>query len=285
MSSLNNTPRGASAARIIIEEDRVIKLDTPATGVRVRRQGIWLRDYPNSHLPEVIRITSRGYEMKRLREVDLKVFLDEPLELLGECWRTYRKMTVEQRWRAWDVNPFVTLNPQLLDRYVVDLCHPLDAVAVADRLHEIRPAIAWPDRPEQLTWTHGDIILDNVMRNDEGFVVFIDAIPPCPALPSLPVVDFGRFIQSAAGYEQIRYTGSVPRSDVLEDRISTVLNWITDYAYCGEPFNVEGVRASLFYSVIHMLRGARTCRDRDDRQLMIDVASDVLMGELERWML
>jgi hypothetical protein len=278
---VSNVPRGASAARIIIEDDRVTKLDTAATGTRVRRQGLWLRDYPNSHLPRVERITSAGYEMNRLRDVDLGDFLEEPMHLLEECWRIYCKMRNQAPHRQWARNPFVALDERALDQYVVDLCLPLGAYAALSRLHELRPEISWP---AQLMWTHGDPILDNVMRDDEGHVVFIDAIPPCPALPSLDVVDFGRFIQSAAGYEQIRYAGAAPKQDVIVDRVSTVLNWISCIGF-DSAFNVDQVQASLFYSVIHMLRGARTCRDDDDRATMISVATTVLLGELESWML
>lgn len=281
---MNRAPRGASAATIIIEDDRVVKLDTPATGTRVRQQGLWLHDYPNKHLPMIQRITSIGYEMNRLRDVELDEFLDDPMHLLEECWRIYRSLA-GPRWRQWGRRPFIPLDVDELDRYVANLCHPLGAHDMAARLHELRPEISWPDRPERLTWTHGDLILDNIMRDDEGHVVFIDAIPPCSALPSLAVVDFGRFIQSAVGYEQIRYTGAMPKRGVAVDRISTVLNWIalTGYDYGG--FDVDAVQASLFYSVIHMLRGARTCRDLADRDVMIDVANSILLRELELWML
>jgi len=280
---VSNVPRGASAAVIVIEDDKVTKLDTAATGTRVRQQGLWLRDYPNNHLPQVKHVTSGGYEMNRLHDVDLSEFLDDPMHLLEECWRIYRKIShsLQTPHRQWARNPFVALNERVLDRYVVDLCLPLGAYAALTRLHELRSEVVWP---VQLVWTHGDPILDNVMRDDGGHVVFVDAIPPCPALPSLDVVDFGRFIQSAAGYEQIRYAGAAPKRDVIVDRISTVLNWIAQ----GDPysgFNVDQVRASLFYSVIHMLRGARTCRDADDQATMISVATGVLLEELNTWML
>jgi hypothetical protein len=218
--------------------------------------------------------------MNRLRDVEAAELLDDPMHLLEECWRIYRSFTGSFNVREWTRNPFVTLDTWALDRYIIDLCLPLGAYPALSRLHALRPEIAWP---KDLVWTHGDIILDNVMRDADSHVVFIDAIPPCPALPSLAVVDFGRFIQSAAGYEQVRYAGAALARDVIVDRVATVVDWIsnTDYA----SFNGDQVRASLFYAVIHTLRGARTCRDADGRNALISIATDVLLEELNLWML
>lgn len=52
--------------------------------------------------------------------------------------------------------------------------------------------------------THGDPIMDNVLLRGER-VVLTDPIRATPAIPDLRCVDIGRMIQSAVGYERIRY--------------------------------------------------------------------------------
>ena len=239
-------------------------------------QGIWLHDYSSPFLPEVIRVTSRGYEMTRYVDVDLDQIVDDPMSLLTEVWNRYRDRRRDPRQLVR--NPFVQLDTTALDVYVIDLCRHVGAPAVALRLLELRPRITWPTR---LTWTHGDLILDNVMRDAKGNLILIDAIPPCPALPSLEIVDYGRLIQSAAGYEQLRYRGTTLRDD-WRDRVSTVVNWIGRIGYYWDTgYDTDSIHGALFYSVIHMLRGART--DVLHQQLMVDQASE-LLEELNTWM-
>jgi hypothetical protein len=274
--------RGASAARIVIGDDVVAKLDTVRTGSRVRRQGIWLYDYAHPTLPSVIRVTSQGYEMKRYVDVPLEEFVDDPMPLLAQVWKVYRKMVspIETRQREWVRNPYVALDPIALDTYVVDLCRQVGAPTIAFRLLELRRSITWPT---QLTWTHGDLIADNVMRDARGAVILIDAIPPCGALPSLAVVDFGRLVQSAAGYEQMRYAETTPKDDVWQDRVSTILNWVAAEPYYNfGGFDEDAIHATLFYAIVHMLRGARTARERIQQEKMVDQARN-LLEELDTW--
>lgn len=279
---MSNQPRGASAAHIIIGDDVVTKLDTAKTGSRVRRQGVWLYDYAGPFLPEVTRVTSQGYEMRRYVDVDVDQLIDDPMTMLTEIWAAYHDRIRPDIRRQYALNPFVALDPAALDSYVIDLCRLFGAPTVGMKLLELRRQIAWPSHPTALTWTHGDLILDNVMRDAEGKLILIDAIPPCPALPSLAIVDFGRLIQSAAGYEQMRYNGTTPKDDVWQDRVATVVHWVGRLGnHWHTGYNTDAVHGALFYSVIHMLRGART--DPVNRSLMVDQARN-LLEELETWM-
>lgn len=272
--------RGSSGAWFNFAADRVTKWSSGELGARVREQGTWLINNPSKGLPVVHQIIADGYEMEVLEPID--IFGEDIVPLLDAVGRTLTE--TQQNMRGHRIAlPLVELDVVELRRYIVVLAEDVrvNAPGIGLTLIDAVDRIQWNQVARDTTWTHGDPIIDNVMmRGDQ--LVLIDPIPPCPALPSLTIVDYGRLVQSALGYEQIRYRGEFPDTELWKSRVHHVLNsFVTPYS--GYAFSVEKTRATLFYAVIHMLRGVRTAPDTEVRAMLISQTYD-LVGELKQWM-
>lgn len=271
--------RGSSGAWFNFAADRVTKWSTGDLGARVREQGTWVINNPAKGLPTVHRIIADGYEMEVLEPID--VFGEDIIPLLDAVARTIAE--TQQSMRGHRALPLVELDVVELRRYIVALAEDfrVNAPGIGLTLIDAIDRIQWQHVARDTGWTHGDPIIDNVMMRGDQFVL-IDPIPPCPALPSVAVVDYGRLVQSALGYEQIRYRGEFPEMGLWKERLYHVLNNLMP-AYSAYTFNVEKIRATLFYAIIHMLRGVRTAPETEVRAMLISQTYD-LVGELKQWM-
>ena len=115
--------------------------------------------------------------------------------------------------------------------------------------------------------THGDPIIDNLMmRGDQ--LVLIDPIPATTALPDLRCVDLGRLVQSAAGYEQVRYKLAgpdiVPLGGLLE-------------SYCS---SAAEVKATLYFAAIHLMR-SMVYVDKFTARMIRETCLSKVMEELQ----
>lgn len=291
MSTSTEHRRGSSGAIIDVGVDFdavTSKFDTIRTGTRVREQGRWLELYPMKQLPEIKRIIVNGYEMETLTPCD--VMSGDPMKWVNTAFDTYWSIMnpLTRPRQSHPFMPFVPLSVKALRRYVIEICTQLGQGSIGLALLSAVEDIEWPKR--YTDWTHGDPIVDNLMVRKfiEGIevddhYVLIDPIPPTPAIPSHRMVDLGRFIQSAAGYEQIRYTNEFPDEYVWKERVHAVVNRIAhaDLAI-SYGFNRDLVRQSFVYGIIGMLRGARTAET--ETRIMLIIQTQELVEELVKWM-
>lgn len=263
---------GPSGARLVISDESTFKYDTPETNGRVRAQGIWLRSNTVHEIvsaPEVYAILPDGYEMETLspdplHEVDVSQRVALILETLRVEWWGRVDNDYPTTWVDDELSDF---SPRAHARYVAQLCRTVNCRDLIKILGEFRDKIDWFDLERGLT--HGDPIVDNALwRLHKNAVtgsitgrklVLIDPIPPTISIPPLVCVDIGRLIQSTVGYEQARY-GITPLNAVKgtterAERVTELLN----AALFGD-FSLNEARASLYWSVIHMMRGVRTAR-------------------------
>lgn len=88
------------------------------------------------------------------------------------------------------------------------------------------------DNPGPVCATHGDATLDNMLH----FATWIDPIPPSDKVPAFMAVDLGKLIQSARGYERVKYGSAWPEHHkddtmVALAGISPVLKLVAWYWY------------------------------------------------------
>lgn len=242
------TRRGASGALITVNGDVTTKLDVERTGRRVREQGIWLTQFPKVvALPRVIAVHDDGYDMETLEVPNL---LD--LAVNQTCCRILRALEsdiwdcevtywFESVWENFEKTHMKYLRDLLKDS------QPTKSFAAS--LIQLFNAVDWLTLRTGVT--HGDGIIDNVAyrKND---LVLLDPIPPSGAIPQLRCVDVGRVIQSAIGYERVRYDLPNTITSVIS-QVNLILN-----EYMWEKFDLNEARASLYWAQFHMLRGVRT---------------------------
>lgn len=276
-----NERRGSSGAVIHVLGEKTLKLDTKQTGGRVLEQGIWLQASLLNCVPRVTRILSNGYEMETLAPVD--IFGDlTTRELLNVVVTTWNDTRSPRRGNPTDL--FVAFDHGALLDYVLKICRQLALPHLGLTLVRSLLNFKVPNHHTGGEWTHGDPIVDNLMmRPKTNEFILIDAIPPTPALPSHPMVDWGRFVQSAAGYELIRYRGEFPDDATWRDDVHEILNTVAHkpftYRFCN-----EAARAAVTYGVIHMLRGVRSAALGSDARIMLAVQAQALAEEFDVWM-
>lgn len=225
--------RGSSGATFEYVDSGTIRKRGTGNG-RVLAQGMWLERHPFKIFPTVY---STGelfgddeYTMERLDNV--------PIEYVDV--RTTMMSVID------------TLSHQLWDKpanhSVMDPAAHAARLAPLEQFLTPQADIVLKALDASVRWdkvatglTHGDPILDNVMLRD-GKLVLIDPIPATSAIPDWICVDLGRIIQSAAGYEAVRYGLEAPEGFPIE-----VLNELI----CPSD---EEYRASLYWAIVHTLR-------------------------------
>lgn len=297
--------RGSSQATFIIEDENVRKSDSPVTGRRVRDQGIWLRKYDESLcLPAVHEVYADGYLMEKLGDGGL--YFDYP-DLLKLCKRIIATLE-DKLWNLEFENVLRTLveyneDPSSMDLFESNPCHRHYVKQLLRDVNLIRSLGKTMSRYEdRINWrhlrrglTHGDPIYDNVMyrpkpewQKGSHQLVLIDPIPATPAIPDVLAVDVGRVIQSAVGYEELRYVNlgnipSWPRVNTTKrthDAVNFVLN-----NFMPDEFTLNDARASVYFAIIHMMRGVRSAQKvAPARVPALRDAVIHLVAEAESWM-
>ncbi len=273
--------RGASGARIIIGKKWTTKLDVTRTGTFVRDQGAWLTRWDEINaLPGVNEVLATGYIMEtlaipHLADIDVQAQLSKILEVLREQFWVKHAVPM-----FWDELTHAT--------YVHQLSRDVESNKSVARdlrvkLGVFRAKIDFTTLPTGLT--HGDCIIDNVAyrpdkyRPDVRSLVLIDPIPATNALPNIRAVDVGRLIQSAIGYESIRYRSSNGGLTDYGHVVGLTLN-----TYMKKTFDVNEARACLYFAIIHMLRGIRTTTPDTAARLSLWYATHKLIEVTEEWM-
>jgi len=265
----------------------ITKQDTAVTGRRVRDQGIWLQQLNESSvLPVVFAVHQNRYDMERLDVGTIPTTWEQTFELCSD-------IIAELETHLWYKN-FKGRVPHLMefDRgehngYIIDLLTDVGLRSYRRKLHQFVGNVDWFGyKTPRVARTHGDCIIDNVAwrrtESELNKLVLLDPIPATSALPDLACVDVGRVIQSAAGYEVTRYFEDTrPLLGIpLDQRVDDVLNgWLSD------EFCLNEVRASLHFSIIHMLRGLRTAQRVAPKSCKaLELLVDQLVEVTETWM-
>lgn len=196
MDSLSHG-HGSSGAIIQVDPfaDFVMKLGDD----RVVQQGDWLTKHESPAVPRVTGLVTGGYFMEKLHEL--------PRDL--EWGRALFVRMVDQ------LQGFIWANPA--EVMFDEVTHLQKVIALADRFLTTDQRFKMFRLYEMVNWdkltaclTHGDPTVDNVLIREIGDVhdrdiVLADPIPATPAIPDLRVVDLAKLLQSAHGFERIKY--------------------------------------------------------------------------------
>lgn len=190
--------RGSSGATIRLYADGSVgKLCRTDSG-RTAAQGRWLSAHRSAALPRVMSLHELGYQMEPLVSAPIWA-LDHHIvlhQLVGILDQYIWSQPAEVWWSRHAFNDKISA---LLDTFKLD-------DVIRSTLLRLRDSVDWSALPTCLT--HGDPTLDNVMfRPATGELVVADPVPATPAVPDVRAVDLGKMLQSAVGWERVRYGG------------------------------------------------------------------------------
>lgn len=225
---------GTSGAVVIHEGGGCVRKTgfTDTVVQRVVAQGVWLRERANVRgLPRVYQVLDDGYTMHEYRPLPTSRDATSTLKLVYHTLR-------ETLWRSHGTwNPicqdyFQRYVSKLVARDLPNVGNALLMFIAADFLKHCTPCDA-----------HGDPTLDNVMIDDLGEIVLIDPIPSYHGSPELRAVDLGKLLQSAFGYELVKYQDVRWAIDIDE-----ILDEFAQFE------REVDLRAALFFCAVHYLR-------------------------------
>lgn len=234
MSAGGVATRGSSGATFTQIDDTMCKHGIGND--RVRLQGEWLQ---KNAAPSLVMVYGTGlddgdpdedyYTMEKLNPI--------PIELMNTRDTIGAVAEILER-DVWSKPAVVGLDIEAHIARTSPLMKNVDG-DTEDMLATAFHSITWDLQVPCLT--HGDPIIDNLMMRGNDLVL-IDPIPATPALPDLRCVDLGRLVQSAAGYEQVRYR--LPGPDIVP------LGGLLE-SYCD---SAAEVKATLYFAAIHLMR-------------------------------
>jgi hypothetical protein len=270
-------PRGGSGARVVMgdNDDSVWKYDTVTTNGRVREQGAWLREVdPDTKiecLPLVHRVVADGYEMERLTDrLDENLAnIDESVETifraLGELWYVEPGLWRKQRFTVDEYGVYDFSLRQHV-KYLGWLTRQTGTRPILRDLTRYAHRIDWVTLKR--CQTHGDPIIDNLLwrvspPSKRSIPVLVDPVPSTAILPPVKALDVGRLIQSALGYELIKYDRGGVTTDHNAAEVKRRAELVINMAQSSGGFSVNEARAAAYWAVVHMLRGVRTALPRE----------------------
>ena len=164
-------------------------------------QGRWIMKNTTPDLPMVFELTSDGYVMERLNDLNCtEVRATDVVRLLRRSiWSrpAVTPTTPETLTALRDKVQRNTLRAEVVDRLTPALYQPVLSRAV-DKAYEkavsVKPSL-----------THGDPTAENVMNRSGYGPVLTDPIEATVTVPDSPCVDVGKMLQSAYGWETAKY--------------------------------------------------------------------------------
>jgi hypothetical protein len=223
--------RGSSGAQVRVLGDRAVKsCDGDAT--RLVEQGKRLQRYPATCLPHVFHVYAKSYVMEKL--------------VAAPAWALNHRVILSTMFDAlrtniWSHEADVSWNSEATSRKVHELLEMFGLGHLRTVVFELYGAVRWDQTRRCLT--HGDPTFDNVMfREDSGSLVLVDPLPATNAVPDLQAVDTGKILQSAIGWERVRYGDSSQEFDVQMRDIRALVGTDNDW------------RATIFWCFVHLVR-------------------------------
>lgn len=186
---------------------------------------------------EVLWSCDEGYSTERLDPLIQGVPLTQTIVYAGLSLQPLwcKPATLERQWKEehW--------------AYVAQLCHLHGLNDLQDKLWKSLYRI--DDNCAAVT-THGDATLDNVLvKKGTRLLRWIDPIPPRREIPPLWAVDLGKLLQSADGYEWIKYG---PNSGWAAPSLAG-----NEHASILQRLPRHEVHAALYFRAVAYLRGLR----------------------------
>lgn len=249
--------RGSSGARVYGSNGVVRKVGVGDVGERVALQGRWLLTHRGRSLPRVTRVGDTAYDM-------------EPL-LAAPAWALNHSIIFNEMINAltrdvWKLPAEVPYDETALLLKVGELCHLFELRSEYSRWRELHSGIDWAVLPTALV--HGDPTFDNVMfRESTGDMVLVDPLPSLitgPAIPDLRCVDLGKMLQSAVGWEAVRY-GDPEEGFSVEWREVRVV-----------PRDANEWYATVLFGATHLLRTLPYVTDDQRREQIRRLVRDTL---------
>ena len=229
---------GTSGATVVIGPKHVVKFGSGAVGKRVVLQGLMMKEIGHLAFPRVLEFIENGYVMEQLMPVDwTRVTLLEGLRHTRALLNCY--VWVRPPLYAPEPGPHHDYVRKLAEQYVPYLVGYLrwwaeQAVFGEERRHRVT-----------LNRTHGDPTADNLMRTTGGGFILTDPLPSSRKMPDVRAVDLGKMLQSAYGYERVKYPDRHTMSKMqVRDCIDVVLH--------GE--RPEDKYAAYYFCAVHFLR-------------------------------
>jgi hypothetical protein len=252
--------RGLSGAVVVVNDNDTV---TKSGGIpeRTREQGEWLQRHGGDMFPRVVELLPDGYVMEKLTYIDY--------------WDVGSDFNIATlRSHVWTQPAVVAPTADSGKLLLAKMQHTIDKYlygSITDKieleiLDNAKIAAAGLSVFEPCL-THGDPTAENVMVRDDFGKVFIDPIRATEVVPDSPIIDVGKVLQSAYGWEDAKYqTGAIAyrRSDIadaLDD---------DDMLHYGDAWAVIHVMRAIPY----VLRNIPESYDR---------VISVLMRALERW--
>jgi hypothetical protein len=193
MATMPSLIHGTSGALIRIRKTYVVK---EAKTEKCKQLLFDQAHYMQRHgapFARVDTIGERSYVMQRLRPLQhgtpLAGLLSHARDSLRPLWA--RPAVPASNWAV------------RLGQYIDALCRENGLDYLKPDLLSMLERVAY--RPGTVGSTHGDATLDNALRNAYDELVWIDPIPYRENIPPLVGVDLGKLLQSAYGYERVKY--------------------------------------------------------------------------------
>lgn len=180
---------GTSGAIVLRGERATLKAHPGHAGLLLA-QAAYMREY-GAPFARVLRIGAEGYATPTLRPLfgPMRDRLVMAVASLASLWS--QPASVPATWAAehW--------------AYVTQLCTLHRLPWVQHTLYRVLPRVL--RNPGPVCVTHGDATLDNMLLDEHNRATWVDPIPPTPKVPAFLAVDIGKLLQSAYGYEHIKY--------------------------------------------------------------------------------
>lgn len=244
--------RGSSGADVVVlGDDRVLKRKFGDT--RIAEQGAWLQKHASPVLPVVHQVYAESYIMERLAV--------PPVRLLDHE-KTLYTMIGSLRQHVWSKPPLAPPNHDMLLTKLEHLIETYEMQRIWTAVYRAHGQIRWQKLHRCLT--HGDPTFDNVMiREATGELVLVDPIPATLIVPDMRCVDVGKLLQSALGWEALRYGDPYQRFVASPSLVSArLLHGSALWPRDAPKFDDNEWQASVFWCVVHLLRTLPYVDDR-----------------------
>lgn len=200
---------------------------------RLKLQSEFMRRVGTDVFPRVHSSTPGGYMMERLEPLEWT-----PERRVGGVFQEATDLLNAYVWGRTRIRPLSAVLRRPHAEYVKSLAERW-VPSVAEWFEQSLEAIAYL----AVTVTddiHGDPTCDNMLQREDGSLALIDPIPADDRIPALKAADLGKMLQSAGGYERVKY-GDYPLDPDTHDR---VLDGVSP---------ADAVAARYFHAV-HLLR-------------------------------
>jgi hypothetical protein len=194
------TMQPSTSGALVTMYDDIVTKTGPKGPVRDRvlEQAIFMTQHGSICFPRIRGMSEASYSMELLDPIEW-----DDTRIEGGVFREAKELLEEHVWKRRTLVRASELMGKGHCAYVGARALKLVSAEACYRLvhwyHMISERVV-----TAVVHTHGDPTVDNMMQRN-GQLVLIDPIPATEAIPALLAVDLGKMLQSARGYEQVKY--------------------------------------------------------------------------------